>query len=149
MKTYQASARVTRVACIAVGVIVLLLLPCFPGLLLLYHGYMHPMSRVGRIGLTVAFYCCAPAVLIALWQMNRLLKNILAGALFVTENVRRVRAIRWCCLAVSLICLAAVPAFPALLLIVLIMAFLCLSVTVVGQVMKAGVEIREENDLTV
>ena len=87
--------------------------------------------------------------LIALWHMDRLLTNILGGQLFVLENVRRIRAVRWCCLEVSLVCVAAAFGFYALIFIGLIMAFLCLTVTVVGQVMKAGVELREENDLTV
>ena len=149
MRTYQTSARVTAAACWAVAAVVLLLLPGAPWVLDLYHSKLGPLTDTGRTTLLVAFYLCAPAVLFALWNMVRLLKNILAGDLFVTENVRWIRRIRWCCLWVSVVCLCATSGFLGLCLISVIMAFLCLSVTVVGQVMKAGVEIKEENDLTV
>ena len=149
MKPYIYSARVTLYACRAVAAVVVVLLAGFPMLIGCYHENFRPLLSKERFTLISAFYACVPAVLIALWNMDRLLRNILKAQLFITKNVSYIRGIRWCCLAVSLICLAATFGFPALLLIAMIMAFLCLSVTVLGQVMKAGVEIREENDLTV
>jgi len=149
MRTYQTSGRVTAIACNIVAAVVLLLLPGAPWILDLYQSKLGPLTEAGRITLLTAFYLCAPAVLFALWNMHRLLKNILAEDLFVADNVRWIRRIRWCCLWVSVVCLLATPGFLGLCIISVIMAFLCLTVTVVGQVMKAAVEIREENDLTV
>jgi len=149
VKPYTFSARVTRCACRVVAGIVAVLLPLFYMLLQLYARHVLPLPQRVLVSLNVAFYLCAPGALIALWHMDRLLTNILGGQLFVLENVRRIRAVRWCCLEVSLVCVAAAFGFYALIFIGLIMAFLCLTVTVVGQVMKAGVELREENDLTV
>lgn len=94
-------------------------------------------------------YCCVPAVLYALSCMERLVRNILKEDVFVTQNVRFLRRIRWCCAAVSGICLPAAFFYPPLIFMTTIMAFLALAVSVVKNVMAAAVEIREENDLTV
>lgn len=149
MKSYEISARVTVYACRAVAVTVAALLVGFPVLVERYHQNFRPLLDSERVTLIGAFYACVPAVLVALWNMDRLLCNILDQQLFITKNVSHIRAVRWCCLAVSLICLCASIGFPTLILLAMIMAFLCLTVTVVGQVMKTGVELREENDLTV
>ena len=95
------------------------------------------------------FYLCTPAVLYALWCIEKLLRSILKGDVFVESNVRCIRRIRWCCAIVSVICLAAGVGYPPLLFLAVIMAFLALVVSVVKNVMAAAVEIREENDLTV
>jgi len=149
MKNYETSARITLYACRTVAVLAVAMIPSFPMLLNLYAEYLRPLGTVEKIAFLAAFYTSVPAVLLALYEMDRLLKNILEGQLFVIQNVRYIRVIRWCCLEVSLACLGGTFGFPALILLAGIMAFLCLVVTVVGQVMKAGVEIREENDLTV
>ena len=60
-----------------------------------------------RGAITVAFYICAVIVFFALWQMEKLLKNLLAKQVFLRENVSRVRRVRWCCAGVSLVCLPA------------------------------------------
>ena len=95
------------------------------------------------------FYCCVPAVLYALWCIERLLVNVLRENVFIPANVRCIRRIRWCCAWVSLLCLGAGLAYPPLLFLAVIMVFLALMVSVVKNVMAAAVEIREENDLTV
>lgn len=149
MKQYETSARITRYAGRAVAVMMGILLPCFPMLVEQYHQYLRPLLDTERTAILGGFYVCALAVFPALWHMDRLLTNILRAELFTTENVSHIRSVRWCCLAVSLICLCAAVGFPALILLSVIMAFLCLAVTVVGQVMKAAVILREENDLTI
>ena len=40
-----------------------------------------------RGAITVAFYICAVIVFFALWQMEKLLKNLLAKQVFLRENV--------------------------------------------------------------
>ncbi len=149
MRSYQMSSKVSRYACRAVAVIVVVLMGGFPIFIELYHRYVNPLPETVQLTVIAAFYLCCPGILLALWNMDRLLKNILSEALFVMDNVVRLRRIRWCCLWVSLVCLGASFGFFVMLLFAVIMAFLALTVTVLGQVMKAGVEIREENDLTV
>ena len=97
----------------------------------------------------MAFYCCAVFVFAALWNMDRLLTAILAEKVFIRKNVTRIRRIQWCCGLVSLICIPATFAYLPLIFMVVIMAFLCLTVCVVTRVMDAAVAIREENDLTI
>ena len=95
------------------------------------------------------FYLCTPAVLYALWCIEKLLRNILKENVFVSDNVRCIRRIRWCCAAVSAICLVTGMIYPPLVFLAVIMAFLAMVVSVVKNVMAAAVELREENDLTV
>ena len=149
MKHYETSARITLWAGRGVSVLVILLLPLFPMLINIYHLQFRPLSSAERIAIIAGFYACAPAVLWALRSMEFLLRNILKAELFIEDNVNHIRSIRWCCLAVSIICLAASFGFPSLVFLSVIMAFLCLVINVVGQVMKAAVTIQEENDLTV
>ena len=101
------------------------------------------------IGVAISFDLCAVPMLIALWNMEKLLQNILVQKVFLKENVRRVRGIGWCCGIVALICLVATwHAYP-ILIFAAIMGFLCLVVNVVGCILDAAVAIREENDLTI
>ena len=149
MKHYETSAKVTLYASRAVAILIAALLTCFPILVEGYHRDFRPLADSERIAIIAAFYVASVAVLLAMWHMDKLLRNILRAELFTTENVSHIRYVRWCCLAVSLICLGAAFGFPSMIFLSVIMAFLGLVVTVVGQVMKAAVEIREENDLTV
>ena len=149
MKHYTFSAKVTLWASRFVAALIAFFLIFFPGMVESYHQNFRPLSDSERYALIGAFYLSAVAVELAMFHMVKLLGNILRGSLFTAENVQHIRMVRWCCFAVSLICLFAFFGFPSMIFISTIMAFLALVVTVVGQVMKAAVEIREENDLTV
>lgn len=149
MRSYQTSVKLTRLATWGIALLMLALLIFFPSLVEFYHQEFRPLDESTRASVLRAFYCCAVAVLYALWHMDRLLRNIDRAELFTLANVRHIRMIRWCCLAVSLLCLTAAAGFPSLLFASAVMIFLCLVVTVVGQVMASAVELREENDLTV
>ncbi len=149
MFSYKTSARITLYSIWAVGLIMAILLFLFPTLVEHYHQDFRPLGESERFAIIHGFYGCSVAVLLALWNMHRLLCNILKEQLFTLKNVGYIRTVRWCCLAVSLICLLASFGFPSLLFLSLIMCFLFLVVTVVGQVLKAAVYIQEENELTV
>ena len=146
--TSQLSAKFTLWAnrIIALGVCVL----CFTmyDLLTWYRGLRNLPWQVCA-SIFIGFYLCVPAVLYALWCIDRLLKNILENLVFETKNVSYLRRIRWCCVAVSLICTPVACIYQPLIFLTLIMAFLAMMVSVVKNVMAAAVEIREENDLTV
>ena len=107
------------------------------------------MRETARQALIWGFYCCAPAVFFALWELDRLLRAILGRQVFIWPNVRSISRVRWCCLAVSLICLPAACFYPPIMFMSIIMFFLTLILSVLSNVMAAAVEIREENDLTV
>ena len=107
------------------------------------------LTETEQLAITVAYYACVAVVVFALWNVDRLLTNILSARVFTRKNVLRIRRIVRCCALVSLICIPAAFAYMPLIFMVIVMAFLCLMVSVVAEVMNAAVTIREENDLTV
>ena len=117
--------------------------------LLDWYQTLRPLGPHGAAAIVIGFYCCVPAVGLALWNLDRLLRNILRAQVFTGGNVRCISHVRWCCLAVGVICLPAAYFYPPLIFMVIIMAFLTLVISVLRSVMAAAVEIREENDLTV
>ena len=149
MKHYVFSAKVTLFASRFVAALIAFFLIFFPGMVESYHQDFRPLSDSERYALLGAFYLSAVAVELSMYHMDRLLRNILRGSLFTSENVHHIRMVRWCCFWVSIVCLFAFFGFPSMIFISTIMAFLALVVTVVGQVMKAAVELREESDLTI
>lgn len=148
MKKSDTSTVVTLWINRAVVALMAVLLFALPWLLNWYAQF-RLLTQTGRVALIVSFYCCAVFVFIALWFMDSLLRSIRKGEVFVRANVRRIRRIRLCCGIVSLICIPACVFYLPLIFLVVIMAFLCLAVSVVASVMDAAVTIREENDLTV
>lgn len=148
MKKHNLSARITLWVNRGVAVILVMLLFVLPFILDWYANF-RGMGEWGRQIVTIAFYCCTAVIAVALWNMDALLRAILRGEVFVRRNVQRIRWIQLCCGAVSLICVPAAVAYPPLVFLTIIMAFLCLVVSVVISVMNAAVTIREENDLTI
>lgn len=132
--------------CIAAAVVLVLFL--LPWMLKLYSEW-RALEGSALTAIFIAYYCCAGVVLFAQWHIEKLLKNILSGQIFIRDNVLRIIRIRWCCVLVSLICLPASWFYLPLVFLVIIMGFLGLIVSVVVNVMDAAVKIREENDLTV
>ena len=139
---------VTIAATRCLGGVILLLMVLLPRLLVWYQS-IRPMGEHASLAVRLAYYACTPAVLHALWCMDRMLRNILEDLVFIPENVTRIRGIRWCCALVCLICIPAAFFYLPLIFLCIIMSFLALVVRVVEHVMAAAVEIREENDLTV
>lgn len=131
-----------------IAVIVAVLLPCLP-LLLNWYSNFRSLTQAEYTAIAVAFYCCAVVIAIALWNMDKLLRNILKEEVFTRENVSCIRRVRWCCAGISLITLPAAFIYLPLFFLVIIMAFLSLVICVVVRVMDAAVIIREENDLTI
>ena len=107
------------------------------------------LSPAEQYSVTGAFYASAVVALYALWSLDRLLKNILRGDVFIADNVLRIRRVCRCCALVALICAPAAWFYPPMIFLTVIMGFLCLVVNVVREVMAAAVAIREENDLTI
>ena len=95
----QLSAKFTLWCSRGLFIIICLLTFAMPGLLRWYQA-LRPLGRYGAAAIMIGFYCCVPAVLYALSCMERLVRNILKEDVFVTQNVRFLRRIRWCCAAV-------------------------------------------------
>lgn len=148
MKSHKLPARITLWVNRGVGILIGILLFTLP-LILDWYANFRDLGEIGQRVVTVAFYCCAVVIAVALWNMDVMLRAILRDEVFVSDNVRRLRTLRLCCGLVSLICLIAGVAYPPVMFIAIIMGFLCLTVSVVASVMDAAVALREENDLTI
>lgn len=148
MRSTLVTARITLWTTRFIALILFLLLFCFPQVLGLYCHFRALEPKEIR-ALQGSFYCCAAVSLAALWNLDMLLRNILTGQVFIRQNVSCIQRIQWCCCGVSLICIPGTIGYPPLAFLVVIMAFLCLVISVLAQVMKAAVSIREENDLTI
>ena len=121
---------------------------CLPWLLKL-NSMVRVLLPREKTAILAGFYCCLPLLLLALWKVRRLLRNIQKAAVFTDENVKLLAMIRNCCAGIFTICLAAGCFFFPLLLLVAVLGFLTLMMQVLKQVMAQAVDIREENDLTV
>ena len=142
------SAKITLWVNRTLGLALIALMWAIPSLL----DWSMSMNHIGirsAWAIGIAFYCCAPVVAAALWNLDALLRNILTAKVFVSANARAMRRVRWCCLGVCLVCAPAAVFYPPLVFMVVIMAFLALVVSVLAAVMDAAVTIREENDLTI
>lgn len=142
--TYTLWANRTVMA--AVGVLIFAL----PAVLRWYAGLLeYDLPKADLVGIWISYMLCAAVIVVALWNMEKLLGNLLCQQVFIRENVQRVRRVQWCCGIVAAICVVCtVFALPALL-IAAIMGFLCLVVSVVSNVLDAAVTLQEENDLTI
>ena len=148
MSRSLSSTRLTLLFNRAAAVIALILIPGLPPFMKLY-AHLRNLNQTQILAVIIGYYCCVPVVELALWNLDKLLRNILDEQVFTRENVQRIRTIRWCCLALSLLCLPVACIYCPLLFITVIMGFLCLVVSVVVRVMDTAVTIREENDLTI
>ena len=133
----------------ALAAVMTVLLFVLPAFLDWYVSIRPGMGSAPKLAILIAFYICALAVFPALWDLDVMLRNILRRQIFISRNVTAIRRVRWCCLSVALICLPAACFYPPLIFMTVIMFFLTLILSVLGKVMAAAVEIREENDLTV
>ena len=131
-----------------IALIVVVLIFFFPRLMDWYET-VRPLGEQKITMLMIGFYLCVPVVLYALWCIDRLVTNVLEKEIFVVQNVRYIRRLRWCCAGVSLICVPISFYYLPLVFMVVILAFLALVISLVKNVMAAAVEIREENDLTI
>ena len=109
-----------------------------------WYGQLRLLSSAGQRVILAGYYLCLIPTGLALLELDRLMRRIRQGEVFLQDNVRRIRRLIWNCAAVSLICL-----YPPLLFVTIIMAFLCLVIAVVASIMDAATRLREENDLTI
>ena len=99
--------------------------------------------------LTVCFYLCDIIAILALWELNVLLKNISKQELFTELNTKCVRIISWCLFGVAAV-FAGLSFWRLLaLLVAVIAAFVGLILRVVKNMLATAAEMREENDYTI
>ena len=97
----------------------------------------------------VCFYPCAVFAYITLYSLIRLLFNIRKQEIFITQNVKYLRRISWCCFIVAFITLVGGFFYVPFSFIAIAAAFIGLMLRVVKNVMQSAVELKTENELTI
>jgi hypothetical protein len=97
----------------------------------------------------VTFYVCAVFAYIALFYLNKIIKNIKSEVIFVMDNVKYMRILSWCCFFVSIATLIYGWFMYYFLVISAAAAFFGLILRVLKNVFEEAVKIREENDFTI
>ncbi len=95
------------------------------------------------------FYPCAIIAYVALYNLLKLLYNIKNEMIFISQNVRHLRVISWCCFAVGFITFVGGILYLPFLFVAVAASFVGLMLRIVKNVMQAAVEISEENELTI
>ncbi len=99
--------------------------------------------------LLITLYCAVPAAIIALVNLDILLKNIRKNQPFIAKNVKLLRIISYCCFAEALVFVYFSTLKPFALIVVIACAFMGLILRVIKNVFEQAVSIREENDFTI
>ena len=101
------------------------------------------------VPLLICLYSCSLPGYLVLYDLYRLLQNLEASRVFTEDNVKRMRRVSWCCLAVSLFCLAASVVWASLLVVALAAALMGLIVRIVKNVFVRAIRMKDELDLTI
>ncbi len=108
------------------------------------------MSKESVIALMICAYVSFVFLMIALFALDLLLRNIRKDAVFVQTNVKCLRTISWCCFAIAIVMICGWPFIAYVLAYVAAAAaFFGLLMRVVKNVIETACEIKNENDLTV
>lgn len=147
MNTYRSAKITLWISRVITAVLIAMVF--FLPMILRYYTQLWTLRQIDVIAIIIAYLLCLGLILPAMWNIDKLLRNILERRVFIRENIQRIRRVRGCCAGVGLICFPGGHFFFPLYFLAVIMLFLSFIVTVVKDVMAAAVEIREENDLTV
>ena len=112
-------------------------------------GLLPFFDRSDSVFLAVCLYLCNVPGYGLLVCMDRLLRNLRQGEVFVEKNVGLLRCISRCCLGACLICGAGCLRIYSLAVIALAAGFMGLVVRIVQNVFAQAVPMRSELDLTV
>jgi hypothetical protein len=101
------------------------------------------------VQLTTCLYLTDLPVLLALWELLKMLSNIAAQKIFVSGNERCLRVISWCCFAVAAVWCVLGFWRKLAFFVAFIAVFAGLIVRVVKNLVAMAVTLREENDYTI
>ncbi len=96
-----------------------------------------------------AFYICCPAAWIALYNIRKILKNVLDDTVFSSDTVKLLRQLSWCCAFVATVSFVTTYFCHIFFTFTIGAAFMTLILRVLKNVMARAVEIKEENELTI
>ena len=113
-----------------------------------------PFPREELIGKYIIFSMIAVYILdilayAALFLLYKLLCNIHKSKVFISENVRYLRLLSWCCFIVSFVCCILTFFYLPFILLVTGTAFMALILRVIKNVFTEAIEIKQENEYTI
>ena len=113
-----------------------------------------PLSKEELITRYIIFSMIAVYILdilayAALFLLYKLLCNIHKSKVFISENVRYLRLLSWCCFIVSFICCILTFFYLPFILLVTGTAFMALILRVIKNVFTEAIEIKQENEYTI
>ena len=114
-----------------------------------WYGLFRGLPNVVARCILATFYFCSVPAAVSLFCLWRLLGNIGKGEIFIQKNCKLLAVISWCCIEVSLMCLAACYHYLPFGLVAVAMLFIFLIVRVVCSCMMLGTDLKEENSLTI
>lgn len=97
----------------------------------------------------VLFYLIFLPVLLALYGLERLLRNIQQGQVFIRANIAQLRLVSWACFFAAVFLLVGGCLWPVLVLAAGGIGFLGLFVRVIKNMLTEAVLLKEENDFTI
>ncbi len=144
----EKSAKLSLYLTDAILVLIAAMAVCLPRLV---GWYVAVTSRHAHMQTTIITVCyvCLPAVLILLYSLRRLLKNIMKQKIFISQNVRWLRTLSWCCVAVSIITLVAGYFYLPFYIVGIAAGFFSLILRIIKNVFNAAIDIKAENELTI
>ncbi len=95
------------------------------------------------------FYPCAVFAAAILYSLLKLLFNIKNEKIFITQNVKYLRTVSWCCFAIAIITFIGGFFYMPFMFVFAAGGFTGMLLRVLKNVMQSAVELREENDLTI
>lgn len=113
-----------------------------------YITYMGRPADVRNVILAVC-YTCLPFALLALFSLRRMLKNIMRGKAFVTDNIKQLNLLFICCAAAAVITFFSGYFYLPFYIISIAAAFFSLILRVIKNVFRSAIEIKSENELTI
>lgn len=106
-------------------------------------------SQALKTVLVTVSYFCLPFAFILLLALRHLLKNILRSKVFIYENVKLLRILSWCCVAVALITVISGYFYLPFYIIGTAAGFFALILRVIKNIFCTAIEIKNENELTI
>ena len=108
-------------------------------------GFSAPVTKC----ILYSFYLCSVPAAVALYALGRLLCNIRNGRMFEKCNLQLLKLLSWCAMAVTVLTLGASYHYIPFFFVSVAMFFMFLIIRAVLICMRAGTELKEENNLTI
>ena len=155
MLNSKKSATLSIVVCFILAVILVLLVVLGPMIfeyyMVGYRGFAKGGTSLWAIKrvFSMCFYPSSIFAGVALYSLIKLLFNIKANNTFISQNVKYLRIVSWCCIAVSVITFIGGLFYIPFFFIAAAAGFVGMLLRVLKNVMQSAVELKAEQELTI